>query len=241
MRNEVITQLRSATEPLLYVYAFWLEGADAYERADAYSDLDLWFDVDGEHLDEVMELCCHTLTELAALDIDFEEPHPSPDIRQRMLHLRGSSPYLILDLCLQRHGRSVALNPDADAAKVIFDKTGVVRFEASPVCDLSAEVAALEKRFMLKKRWVDKELERANLIEALSAYHSFTLAPLVKLLRFKYCPAKADFGTKHLSYDLPAGVVARLEPLFSVTSLPDLGSKQAEAESWFKVLTTEIS
>jgi hypothetical protein len=40
-KSEIISKLKERLEPLDYVYALWLEGADANGTADEYSDIDL--------------------------------------------------------------------------------------------------------------------------------------------------------------------------------------------------------
>ncbi len=62
---------------------------------------------------------------------------------------------------------------------------------------------------------------------------------LVELLRIRYQPTKHDFGLKHVSRDLPAEVVAKLEHLFTVASVGDIGERLGEAEAYFAQLTSD--
>ena len=39
-RDNITNKLREALEPLPFIYAFWLEGADAIDTTDEYSDID---------------------------------------------------------------------------------------------------------------------------------------------------------------------------------------------------------
>ena len=160
-RQEIVSQLERVLEPRAGVHALWLEGADALGRVDAYSDLDLWLDVDAEHIEDVLALIQNSLTALGNIDLSFEDPHPDPDIRQIMFHLTDSSPFLLIDICIQRHGRDIVLDPHADAVKVLFDRSNVIRFEAR-THDVTAKIASLQRRFELKQLWVKKELARAN-------------------------------------------------------------------------------
>ena len=38
-----------------FVYALWLEGADATGTVEEYSDIDLWLDVDDGHEEKIFE------------------------------------------------------------------------------------------------------------------------------------------------------------------------------------------
>lgn len=85
-----------------------------------------------------------------------------------------------------------------------------------------------------------KELHRGNHIEAVAFYHTFTLRPLVEILRILHCPARYDFHTRYVYYDLPGEVVQRLEPLFYPASADDLRAKRERAEQWFNSLIAQI-
>ena len=87
---------------------------------------------------------------------------------------------------------------------------------------------ALSKEFSLRQVWVEKNLRRGLFLEALAAYHVYSLGPLVELLRVIHAPHKVDFGLKDVEQDLPRGVVTELEHLHKVTSLGELAARHRE-------------
>ena len=54
-KNAIISKLHEKLEPLPYIYAFWLEGADAIGTADEYSDIDFWVDFEDEYEEQAYE------------------------------------------------------------------------------------------------------------------------------------------------------------------------------------------
>ncbi|MEZ4623000.1 MAG: nucleotidyltransferase domain-containing protein [Caldilineaceae bacterium] len=239
-RAIVLQTIVGAVKPSPQVYAAWLEGSDAMGYADAYSDLDLWLDVADGAEDAVFALIRRTLLTLGELDIDYEREHPHPQIRQAFFHVAHMSPYLLVDLCIQAHSRdrrATSFIPDLDGVKVLFDKAQVVMFvEEKPWEDPQQQLVVIRQEFSIFQRWVEKCLHRGDFLEALAAYHHYTLEPLVTLLRLHYIPAKADYHLKHSRQDLPAAVVARLERLYGVSSLAEIATAHAQACVWFQQL-----
>ena len=238
-RSQVIDKLSALLETSPHVYAAWLEGADALGSVDAYSDVDLWVDVEDGFEDETASLVRETLSELGPLGIDLEKAHPHPQLQQHFFHIEGNSPFLLLDLNLQAHSRDLAFTRGQDAAQVLFDKAGVVRWQDAP--DTGAKLIQrrrlLAAEFGVFQRWIEKALARGEFLEALTAYHSYALEPLVELLRITFIPEKSGYHLKHVYRDLPAEVVRRLEHLYAVDSPVTLESRYQEAEVWFKQLT----
>lgn len=227
-RQEVIEHLRQAFIDDPDVYAFWLEGADAMGTVDAYSDMDMWFDVSDDHLPGFIRRVRDVLSNLAPIDVFYEAPHGHPQIRQAFIRLKGTTPFLILDICVQSHSRDIALiieNKD-EVAKVIFDKADVVRYaHEENVDDIHHKyqmVDEMGQAFHLFTICVEKGLQRRDYLEALSYYHEKVLSPLVKLCRMVYEPTKATYGLKHLRRDLPEGIANRIELMYRVASLEDI-------------------
>lgn len=242
-RDELLRALQRVLEASPPVYAAWLEGADASGHVDAYSDIDLWLDVRDGQEDAVFALVHQALASLGEVAVDYERPHPHPQIRQRFLRVVPSSPYLLVDLCLQSHSRSAeatAFVRNHDAVTVLFDKAGVVRFvDAAPREHVEQQLQALRQEFALFQRWVEKCLKRRDFLEALAAYHRYTLEPLVFVLRLRHAPFKTDYMLKHSGRDLPVAVVKRLENLYAVASLEDIASRHIHACAWFWQLLDE--
>jgi hypothetical protein len=87
----------------------------------------------------------------------------------------------------------------------------------------------------------EKEVNRGNDIEAIAFYLSYTLRPLVHLLRIIHDPTRHNFHTRYVHYDLPPDDVERLKRLYFVRDLEDLRVKQEEARSWFGSLIEKYS
>jgi len=247
MREAIIETLWERLEPLDYVFALWLEGADANGTADEYSDIDLWADIADECEAEAIAAVEAALRELAPLDFEAVLPHGHPQIRQRAYHLAGTSEYLVIDFCLQLHSRpkDYAFYEDdpVEAAGVIFDKAGVIRTEpgSAPV-DADANAQLLERmryRYTQHARVV-KYVRRGQYPEAFAYYQKYVLEPLVCLLRLTHTPAYADYGYVHISRHVPQEQVRRLEHFARAASLEDIEAKTAEARIWFAALASNL-
>jgi predicted nucleotidyltransferase len=103
-KNMIIAKLNDALKPLPYIYAFWLEGADANGLADEYSDIDIWVDFEDEYEEQAYEVVEIALTGLAEIDYKYVKGHGSK-ISSRCYHLAGTSEYLMLDFNWQFHSR----------------------------------------------------------------------------------------------------------------------------------------
>lgn len=148
---------------------------------------------------------------------------------------------LFVDLCVQSHSRTLAFTEGQDAVKVLFDKKNAIRFRAPPKPDSAALIQKLSAEFDIFQAWVEKALVREQFLEAFAAYQTYTLNPLVKVLRLRYAPLKTDYGLKHSYQDLPAGVTAKLEAFYKVASLAELRMLHAEATAWFNEETARFS
>lgn len=237
VRRGLIQRLRAALQARPGIQAVWLEGADALGRADEYSDLDLWLDVDAGSEEEALRTVRGVVESFGPLDVEQARTHPDPLIRQRFYRSSGLPPFLFVDVCVQTHGRDVAFGP-ADAFLPLFDRAGVLRREPHPAPNLVEEV-----REVLERRWrwvlVEKELQRGQGLEALSYYHAEVLEPLVRLLRLRHCPEKRGYGLKHLSADLPAADLRRLETLYGRIRPQELRAGMQEVGEWMDRLTAE--
>ena len=89
-------------------------------------------------------------------------------------------------------------------------------------------------------KFVQKEINRRNYLEAIDAYFALILGPLVELLRQKYYPLHHDFKMHYIRYELPADVVSRLETLYFVKDPGDLQGKYDEATKWLHEVISEV-
>ena len=232
-RQTLIDLLRAALAAQPFVYAAWLEGADAAGRADAYSDIDLWADVEAGTEAQVFAGIRAALSGLGPLDVAQDARHPHPQLEQRFYRLADASPFWFVDVCLQRHGRETVFAPH-DPFQILFDRSGVIQTAATQLDRNETEKAVQ----LLTDGWwrrvlVLKEVQRGHLLEALSYYHTEVLEPLTELLRLRHCPAKRGYGLKHLYADLPSEVTEGLEALYGVVTLAELPGAVKQADALF--------
>lgn len=130
MRDTIIALLKKELFNYQFVHALWLEGADAQNRADQYSDMDIWIDAEDNHIEDAFIALEDTLKTVGTIDKQVTQEHDSDEIFQRFYHIEGTSPFLLLDVCVQKHSRDISLNENNTDEKVIvlFDKENVLRF-----------------------------------------------------------------------------------------------------------------
>lgn len=218
------------------VFAMWLEGSTGTNTVDEYSDIDIWVDVKDGSESKVLNEIKKIITPFGPVDFEFEQDHPHPKIRQKFFHLKNTSEFLIIDIGIQSHSRKFQFE-EGDTVKIIFDKSKAITFRKSNKkqvrMNLEKKEAVLRKTFPFFQAWVKKEILRGNFLEALSAYHTKVLEPLVELLRIQHTPKKSDYGLKHISRDLPKKIVLMLEDLHTVNSLQELSLKLKKANRLF--------
>ncbi|MCL2003741.1 MAG: hypothetical protein FWG72_07035 [Oscillospiraceae bacterium] len=243
-RHIITETLRKALEPLPYIYAFWLEGADATNTVDEYSDIDYWVDFEDDYealADEAVE---NALSGLAAIEYKHVMRHDHPKIRQRIYRLAGTSETLMIDFCWQLHSRprdeyAYYENDTVEAVKVIFDKDNIIRYKP---LDLAAFAEGNKHRFEEAKYRrtqhirAEKYVRRGQVLEAYAYYNRYVLEPLIDLLRLIYTPAHADYSFVHISRHIPAAERERLEYFVQISSLNDIDMKIPLAGEWFDEL-----
>ena len=239
-RHQIVTALIAALEPLEFVNAMWEGGSAAFNRLDQWSDIDLQFDVADDHVEETFQAIQSTLEQLSPIDLLYRTSAlPWPGIFQIFYRLRHASPYLLVDTAVIQHSAPDKLLDEPLHGKAVFyfDKTGVAQlppFDWDALHErLAKRLQSLRTAFDLYQCMVTKELYRQNPLDALMFYNSCTLRPLVEALRIRYSPARHAFGIHYAYIDLPADVAGRLESLYFVRDLQDIGRKRAEAQVWF--------
>jgi hypothetical protein len=88
--------------------------------------------------------------------------------------------------------------------------------------------------------FVQKEINRDHLLEAIDLYHGVTLAGLVEVLRIKHNPIHYNFKMEYVHYELPSETIKKLEHLYFVKDAKDLQEKYREAIKWFHKAMQEI-
>jgi len=241
-RDKIIAHMTAAIEPLPYAHALWLEGADGSETVDEYSDLDFWLDFDDEYETQIISAVETALEGIARIDYKYIMEHPHPKIRQRIYHLDDTSEFLMIDFCWQLHSRkdSTYINGDKiEAAKVLFDKVGVIRYKDFDYADFADENAAILEKCMYRFTQHSRVLKyvRRNLYpEAFAHYQEYVIEPMVSVLRLIHTPAHADYGLMHISQHVPLTKLKLLEHFLRVASIEDIEKKTLGARPWFNHL-----
>ena len=247
-RNIIIDKLRESLEPLSFIYAFWLEGADATFYVDEYSDIDFYVDFEDAYEAQAIDAVEEALSEIAQIDYKHVMQHPHPKIRQRIYHLAGTSEYLMIDFCWQLHSRDkneyvFYENDIVEAAKVIFDKRGIIRQTPFNRADLiQKHCAPLAEAKYRRTQYLraEKYVRREQYLEAYAYYQRYVFEPLVTLLRLIYTPAHVWHYLVHISQHIPDGERAKLEYFAQVGSLRDIAERIPQALEWFDVLAEAV-
>ncbi len=248
MKDIITNALKQELEPLPYVHAFWLEGSDALGTDDEYSDLDYWVDFSDEYEEETILAVENALASVAEIDYKYIMHHNHPKIRQRIYHLKGTSPYLMIDFCWQLNSRSkdeyvYYKDNKIESAGVIFDKDGIVRFKEYNEAEIDIDYYALEemKYRMTQLVRVEKYVRREQFPEAMIYYMRYALEPVVHMLRLKYTPAYTDMGFVHISNNIPEAEAERFSELMKVTGVSDIEANLPILRKWFDELLLEIN
>lgn len=244
----IIQKLKEELEPLQYIYAMWLEGADATGHADEFSDIDICVDFEDDQEKQAIEAVEKALSKIAEIDYMYTMNHDHPKLRQRIYHLKGSSEYLMIDFCWQLHSRKkeesvFVRNSPIEAAKVIFDKSGVIQYKDENEADFKSwdNVRLEECKYRYSQHCrVIKYVHRGMYLEAYAYYNRYVLEPLIDMLRLIYTPAHAHYYLIHISQHIPQSEVKKLEFFAKITSLEDVAEKTKLAESWFMELMNAL-
>lgn len=240
-REAILSQLQGALEPLDYVHALWLEGADALDELDEYSDIDLNVDVEDSRADEVFQL----VESLFPMDQIWDTGR-SDEFINRVYHVAGTSDYLMIDFNLHLHsaggeGCTFYAGDRIDAAKVLFDKTGVVIVHDSPQpVEFNPERVRQIHFFFSQACRVRKYILRAQFPEAFIYYNKYIIDPLVKLIRMKYTPAKTYYYMVHISRHIPSEALERLTRLLQNPDFESLSTHLEDAIGWYHELIAEL-
>jgi hypothetical protein len=238
-RKQIIEHLTKILKPNSYVYAFWLEGADSLGTVDRYSDIDFWLDVADGYEDKIMKLIQQSLNKLDKLDLVQKYNHPDLKIKQHFFHIQHSSPFLLLDVCIQSHSRKFSFIKEMihERTLVIFDKIGVTKSKSLNKKQFNKEIKLrIEelKQNILQSSRVSKYIYRQQFLEALVYFYKWIMSPLVEIVRIYHDPLKHEMGLVHISTDLPPVILKKLEKLYSTKSLNDIKKNMAIALKVFE-------
>ncbi|MHB9031687.1 MAG: hypothetical protein ACYC6L_01440 [Anaerolineae bacterium] len=234
-REAIIAALHAGMAARAEVLACWLEGADAAGQVDGYSDIDFCVSLAPGGFGAAEDAARAALQALGPLDLD-ERTVDEPNQRDATFHFAGTSPHLLVDLCLYDGcGSDFIAGDSIEKPLVLFDRAGVVRFHPAQERLAAADLPARRKRIMMfldQSSRVGKWIARGAFLEAFGYYRRYLLEPLIEALRLRYTPLHPEYGIVHISRHLPPEVIARLERLHQVTNLPDLATRAALARAW---------
>jgi hypothetical protein len=246
-RQIIIQTLVNALEPLDYTFAFYEGGAAAFNRIDEWSDIDLYLVVEEEKAAEAFAVVDKALESLSPIKKKLAASQlPWPGVSQAMYKLEGASDYLLIDFCVltlkcpekflepETHGNVVFyFNKSAKVQPPSFDKDALVR-------KLKSRLERLKARIELFNNFVQKEINRGNLLEAVDNYHNLTLGTLVEVLRIKYNPIHCEFRMRYIHYELPPETIKKLEHFYFVRDGKDLQAKYDGATEWLHEMMLEL-
>jgi predicted nucleotidyltransferase len=247
-REAILHALVAALEPLPFVDAMWEGGAAAFDRLDEWSDIDLYVVSADDKVEETLRTVEAALGALSPIRRKYEPVWPAESgIAQAFYRLEDASEYLLVDLAvLRRSAPDKFLEPELHGRAIFsFNKGDEVRL---PPLDVDGFVRkVLERRDRLALRMalfgplVSKELHRHNWLGALDAYQRIVLDSLVQVLRMRHYPAHYSFSVRYVYFELPPGVVRRLEVLSFVRSPEELPEMCRKAIEWFREEVSSVT
>jgi hypothetical protein len=247
-RDDIVQSLINALEPLDHLYAFWEGGAIAFNRLDEWSDMDLYIAVDDDRVEETFQAVEKALKSLSPIKQKLNVPQTGLEgVSQAFYLLENTSEYLLIDLCILKLGSPEKfLAPEIHGNNVFYiNKRGKIKpprlDKKAFIGKLNARLDRLKARFTMFNNFVQKEINRANYLEAIDLYHVFTLATLVELLRMKHHPLHYDFKMRYIHYELPLEAIKMLEHLYFVKDKKDLQQKYHQATKLINQLIQEIT
>ncbi len=238
-RDLVIKKLAEELKNDNSVQAMWLEGADANELVDKYSDLDIWIDVKDGTEKKIIKKVQTILELMGELDLVSDKKNTHPKILEYVFHLKNSSPFLLIEVGIQLNSRNFNFIEEFahEQPKVIFDKKGVIKFsklnKEEWEKEVSNDIYDIRDIFRQQSR---VKVKRKNFLEVYDSYLKWTIEPLIKMLRIKFCPFKKDYGFKHLDRDLPKNIVKKIKSLLIIKNVDDIARKQIIVQKWFSKL-----
>jgi len=247
-REQIIQTISHALNRLPYVHALFEGGAAGFDRLDEWSDIDLYILVDDHKAKDTFTTVEKSLTSLSRIIQKYDVPQTQwKNVSQAFYRLENTSEYLIIDLAvLETSSEEKFLDPSVHGKAVFYigkgDEIGVPRLNVEVFVDkILKRIERVQARFSMFNCFVQKEINRGNLIEAADLYYNLTLASLLEALRIKHNPVHYDFKTRYVHRELPEDVIQELENLYFVRNTSDLQEKCVLAARWFHETIKAIS
>jgi hypothetical protein len=246
-REHIINALATKLEADDKVHAMWLEGSDGLGRTDEYSDIDFWFDAEDGYENTVLDICTSVLQQLSELDFVEHVKHSHPKIFQRNLHLKGTSEFLLIDICVQSHSRgsegcTFVRGDIAEYPMIIFDKSDVIKIVDAPPFDKDGALEVVKEcstRYEQRSRLI-KYIKRNQYLEACAYYDKYVRQPVVGLYRLLHTPRHCEYGLVHISNHLPEEAVRQIECLYKVQSVKDIENILTFADELYDTAVDKI-
>jgi hypothetical protein len=242
IRDELIGALADVLRHHSWALAAWLGGSDANGRTDEWSDIDLVAIVEDDKVEEAIAACKQALVAIAPIALELRLPMPTWHGHDQIFwQLEGVPDWCMIDLVVTRRSSTASRFLEEErhgTALVLIDREGLVR--AAPFDRVGHEakmrerLEALIPRFRLLQHLVRKATWRGDPTEAADRYLTYTLKPLVELLRMRHCPDRYDFGMRYLRDDLPEAAWRAVEALALPASLEAVREMQQRAEEMFE-------
>ena len=237
-RDGIVKALEAAVKPLPYVRSFWEGGAVSFDREDRFSDIDAYLYVDEGKEAETFEVVEKALLKLSPISLRYVPKEGHPGVTQAFYRLERADEYHLLDLAVMTpRSPELFLEPEIHGRAVFhFNKKGGVKVphldEKAFSRQLRETFERCRARFLMFNNFVEKEIARGNLLEAMDYYYGITLSILVVLLRMKHDPHHHNFRMRYVHYELPPATLRRLERLYLVKDVGDLKAKYRDASRW---------
>ena len=246
-RQEIISAVVEALQPLDYVYTLWQGGAAAFGRVDQWSDIDFMVIADRESIPRVFEAAEAAVKKLTEFDLIFEVPQPtSHGFFQKFYRLKNASPFLLIDFAVGELDKpDKFLEPEIHGNPIVhFDRKNII---ASQPLDkekfkqnMLVALERIKNRSDMFNLFFDKEYNRGNYLDAFDFYFNFAIGGLLSVLRMKHSPYHYTFRSKYANYDLPPEVVKKLEELYFVKGPEDMKAKYQRVREWFLSAISEL-
>ncbi len=233
MRHVIIQKMKEELMKYEEVLSFFEAGSAAFQRNDEYSDIDMGIIVKDDFLEQAINIVESTISAISPLEQKYVIPQPTWHGHwQAFYHLKDTSPYLLLDVVILKES-----TPDTLAEVevhgnpiVYFDKTGVVGTEHIDYAQLRdgilKRIDSIKFISGMLSNFVEKEIKRSRLIDAIDFYNNMFLRSLVTLLRIKYDPTRFSWGNRYLTHVLPEDIYNEIQDLFFIQDAKDLDNKQ---------------
>ncbi|MEM1418936.1 MAG: hypothetical protein AAGH15_28845 [Myxococcota bacterium] len=246
-RDALVSLLAGAFEEAPWARAAFLGGSEATGRVDQWSDVDVHVIVEDGNVKDAFRAAERALQARSEIIARLRMPEPTwHGHSQCFYRVRDASPFALVDLVVmrrsapdfylqvERHGRP----------RVLFDRDGLVMpspLDRDRLAERqSAHLAKLRAQHALFGPLIEKAVHRGHGPEAMHFYFTFTLRPLVDVLRMRFCPDRWDFGLRYLDRDLSADWAATLTRLAYVPDGEGLLARHREARAHFQAIVREL-